>query len=43
VAVGREVLGQPELLGGGLILLGIIVSETGAPLWSLLSGRRFYP
>jgi drug/metabolite transporter (DMT)-like permease len=33
VALGREQLGLRELLGGGLIMLGVLVSELGAALW----------
>jgi drug/metabolite transporter (DMT)-like permease len=33
VAVGRERLGERELLGGGLIVLGVLVSELGQPAW----------
>jgi drug/metabolite transporter (DMT)-like permease len=43
VALGREVLGPRELVGGGLIILGVLVSELGpagwAGLWRLL-GRE---
>jgi len=34
VGLGRERLGQAELMGGGLMLLGVIVSETGGLLWA---------
>jgi drug/metabolite transporter (DMT)-like permease len=34
VALGREQLGGRELLGGGLILLGVLVSELGAAGWA---------
>jgi drug/metabolite transporter (DMT)-like permease len=34
VAMGRERLGLREVWGGALIVLGIIVAETGAALWT---------
>jgi drug/metabolite transporter (DMT)-like permease len=34
VALGREQLGLRELFGGGLIMLGVLVSELGAGGWS---------
>jgi drug/metabolite transporter (DMT)-like permease len=43
VALGREQLGGRELLGGGLIVLGVLVSELGAAVWArrpgVLGGR----
>jgi drug/metabolite transporter (DMT)-like permease len=38
VALGREQLGARELLGGGLIILGVLVSELGAAAWAKLRG-----
>lgn len=32
VAMGREQLGQPELIGGALILVGVLVAELGGPI-----------
>jgi drug/metabolite transporter (DMT)-like permease len=46
VALGREQLGLRELLGGGFIMLGVLVSELGAAAWGHLlrmlglKGRR---
>lgn len=34
VALGREELGVRELLGGGLIVSGVLVSELGAGVWA---------
>jgi len=34
VALGREQLGLRELLGGGFIMLGVLVSELGAAGWA---------
>ena len=38
--LGREVLGGREWAGGGLVVLGVVVTETGAALWSRLRGPR---
>jgi drug/metabolite transporter (DMT)-like permease len=49
VALGREQLGGRELAGGGLIVLGVLVSELGAAVWARLlrvlgaGGRRSGP
>ncbi len=47
VALGREQLHSPELLGGGLIVLGVLVSELGAAAWArrprVLGGRGRRP
>jgi drug/metabolite transporter (DMT)-like permease len=49
VALGREQLGLRELLGGGFIMLGVLVSELGAAAWGHLlrmlgwKGRRAGP
>ncbi|QSQ13369.1 DMT family transporter [Myxococcus landrumensis] len=40
VALGREVLGAPEILGGGLIFVGVMVAELGAPAWGWWKSRR---
>ena len=34
VALGREQLGSRELVGGGLIIFGVLVSELGAAAWA---------
>jgi drug/metabolite transporter (DMT)-like permease len=34
VALGREQLGRRELGGGGLIILGVLVSELGGAVWA---------
>lgn len=36
VAMGREELGRPELIGGSLILLGVLVAEVGGPVFERL-------
>lgn len=38
VALGREQLGLRELAGGGLIILGVLVSELGPAGWVVVSG-----
>jgi drug/metabolite transporter (DMT)-like permease len=46
VALGRESMGLRELTGGGLIVLGVLVSELGALGWAQvlrLRGRRAGP
>jgi drug/metabolite transporter (DMT)-like permease len=39
VALGYEVLGSREWAGGGLILLGVLVSEVGAAAWNWWRAR----
>ncbi|WP_338864038.1 DMT family transporter [Myxococcus stipitatus] len=40
VVLGYEVLGPPEMLGGGLIFLGVMVAELGSPAWAWWKSRR---
>lgn len=40
VALGREQLGMRELAGGGLIVLGVLVSELGPAAWAVVVRRR---
>jgi drug/metabolite transporter (DMT)-like permease len=43
VALGIEVLGPREWTGGGLILLGVLVSDVGAAAWAWWRGRAGQP
>ncbi len=43
VALGLEVLGPREWTGGGLILVGVMVSEVGAAAWGWWRGRAGQP
>jgi drug/metabolite transporter (DMT)-like permease len=43
VLAGREVLGQRELLGGGLVVLAVLVSEVGAIILERWRQRRSAP
>ncbi len=37
--LGREQLGRPELVGGGLIVIGVVVAELGNVYWPRLKPR----
>ncbi|MCP3101205.1 DMT family transporter [Myxococcus sp. K15C18031901] len=39
VVLGYEVLGAPEAMGGGLILLGVLVAELGTSAWTWWRSR----
>jgi drug/metabolite transporter (DMT)-like permease len=43
VALGYEVLGPREWVGGGLIILGVLVSDVGPMVWERLRARRRRP
>jgi hypothetical protein len=40
---GYETLGMREYVGGGLIMLGVLVSELGSVLWGRWRAREAAP
>lgn len=43
ILLGRESLGLREAIGGGLIILGVLISEVGGILWERFSPRAAAP